>query len=114
MSQLFIGTFLFIAMHTLVWWSTNAQFVEGWKTSDALILSIFLAVPITLLAFYASRYTYDALDERVWSVRFIGFGVSYFVFPFLTWLFLGESMFTAKTLLCTFLSFLIIYIQIKM
>ncbi len=112
--QLLTGAGLFVAMHTLVWWGTNAQFIEGWKRSDALMLSMALAIPVTLLAFYASRFTYEALDEQVWSVRFVGFGISYLVFPLLTWIFLGESMLTAKTLLCTFLSFLIIYIQIKM
>jgi len=112
--QLFIGASLFVMMHVLVWWGTNAQFIEGWKRSDALMLSMVLAIPVTLLAFFASRFTYDALDEQAWSVRFVGFGISYLVFPLLTWIFLNESMLTTKTLLCIFLSFLIIYIQIKM
>ena len=112
--QLLIGASLFVMMHVLVWWGTNAQFIDGWKRSDALLLSVALAIPVTLLAFFASRFTYEALDEQAWSVRFVGFGISYLVFPLLTWVFLNESMLTTKTLLCTFLSFLIIYIQIKM
>ena len=114
MLQLLTGISLFVLMHTLVWWGTNAQFIEGWGHKKALALSILLAIPITLLAFYASRFTYDALNEQAWSVRFVGFGVSYLIFPILTWFFLGESMFTAKTLICIFLSFLIIYVQIKL
>jgi len=114
MLQLLGGISLFVLMHTLVWWGTNAQFIEGWDKKQALILSMFLAIPITLVAFYASRLTYDALNEQAWSVRFVGFGVSYLVFPLLTWLFLNESMFTMKTLICIFLSFLIIYVQIRL
>ena len=113
MPQLFFGVCLFVLMHMCVWWSTNAQFIEGWKSSNALILSAVLAFPITLLAFYGSRLTYYALDEQAWSVRFIGFGISYLVFPILTWYFLGESMLTFKTLLCILLSVLIIYIQVR-
>lgn len=111
--QLIFGALLFTLMHVLVWWGTNAQFIEGWDKKQALTLSLALAVPITLVAFYASRFTYNALNEQAWSVRFLGFGISYLVFPILTWHFLGESMFTAKTLACIFLSCLIIYIQIK-
>ena len=85
MFHLLTGIFLFTLMHVCVWWSTNAQFIEGWKTSNALTLSVALALPITLLAFYGARFSYYALDEKAWSVRFIGFGISYLVFPLLTW-----------------------------
>ena len=67
MFQLLAGVSLFTAMHLCVWWSINAQFIEGWKSSNALLLSLSLAVPITLFAFYASRMTYYALDEQAWS-----------------------------------------------
>jgi hypothetical protein len=42
----------------------------------------------------------------------LGFGVSYFTFPFLTWWLLNESMFTTKTMLCVALSFIIVAIQL--
>ena len=113
MYNLSVGIILFVMMHVCVWWSTNAQFIEGWSKASALTLSMCLAVPITLFAFYASRMSYEALDSQVWSVRFIGFGISYLVFPILTWYFLNESMLTVKTLLCIFLSVLIIYIQMR-
>jgi len=111
--QLIFGTCLFTLMHICVWWGTNAQFIEGWKKSNALLLSLTLAIPITLLAFYGARYTYNALDNQAWAVRFVGFGISYLVFPILTWYFLNESMFTLKTMVCVFLSILIILIQMR-
>ncbi len=111
--QLLLGTFLFTLMHVCVWWGTNAQFIEGWTQRSALMLSIFLSIPITLLAFFASRNLYDALEAQLWAVRFMGFGISYLVFPVLTWYFLGESMFTSKTIICILLSCLIIYVQIR-
>lgn len=110
--QLLYGVLLFTLLHVSVWWSTNAQFIEGWTSRQAMLLCFALSIPTTALAFAASRLTYDALGGQLWSVRFVGFGLSYLVFPVLTWWFLGESMFTVKTMLCVFLSFLIIYIQI--
>ena len=111
--QLMFGAFLFTLMHVGVWWGTNAQFIEGWSRKEALILSACLSLPITLLAFFASKQLYEALDSQLWAVRFVAFGISYLVFPILTWYFLGESMFTTKTITCIFLSCLIIYIQIR-
>jgi len=99
-------------MHIAVWWGTNAQFIEGFSRAKAFMLSLSLALPITLLAFSASRLVYEALDESAWAARFVGFGVSYLVFPVLTWIFLGESMFTIKTMICIVLSCAILGVQI--
>ena len=114
MPPLFSAITLFTLMHICVWWATNAQFIEGWTKLSAFLLSLSLSIPITFLAFFSSKYAYTALGEQVWSVRFLGFGISYLVFPLLTWFFLHETMFTWKTMSCIFLSFLIIYIQIRL
>jgi len=113
MSQLITGVFMFAVMHFGIWWSANAQFIDGWDKKTALTLSILMSIPITLLAFFASRYTYYALDEKMWTVRFLAFGMSYLIFPVLTWLFLNETPFTAKTIVCTILSVLIIFVQLR-
>jgi hypothetical protein len=111
--QLIFGALLFTVMHVLVWWGCNAQFIEGWTRKEAIALSAVLSLPITFLAFFASKNLYEALDDQLWAVRFVAFGISYFVFPILTWHFLGESMFTTKTIVCILLSCLIIYVQIR-
>jgi len=110
--KLLFGVLLFVLMHVAVWWSTNAQFIEGVSRARALTLSVALALPITLLAFNASRLVYESLEASAWSARFVGFGVSYLVFPILTWVFLGESMFTVKTMMCITLSCMILGIQV--
>jgi len=111
--QLIYGMLFFTAVHALGWWATNAQFVDGWTNRQAVILCMILSVPTTLLAFLGSKHVYNALGGELWSVRFVAFGLSWLIFPILTWAFLGETMFTLKTILCTILSFLIIYIQIR-
>ena len=78
----------------------------------SLIIALLLAVPTTLFAYFGTKFGYAALGESAWSVRFFAFAISYLTFPVLTWWFLGESMFTVKTMLCVALSFMIIAIQI--
>ena len=110
--KFFLGVCLFIITHILVWFSTNLQLVEKFNSINTLTLTIILAIPTSLAAYYGTRLVYDSLEDSLWAVRFIGFGVSYLVFPILTWTMLGESMFTLKTLLCIFLSLLIVLIQV--
>jgi len=110
--RLFGGMLLFVLMHIAVWWATNAQFIEGFSRAKAFMLSLMLSIPITLLAFQGSRMVYESLNDSAWAARFVGFGVSYLIFPILTWFFLGESMFTFKTMACIGLSCAILAIQI--
>ena len=109
-----LGIFALVVVHILVWITTNLQLVEGWKDSDKIWwIIVGLAIPTSVVAAYATKLLY-ASSESVWSIRFIGFGTSYLVFPIMTWLLLHESMFTLKTTLCIFLSVVILVIQYKM
>ena len=113
-SRLALGVLLFVVMHIMVWVSTNTQFMKSMQHINTLSIALVLSLPITLCAFYGSRYTYNALHESAWSARFMGFGVSYLVFPVMTWALLDESMFTRKTLVCILLSILIVCTQVFM
>ncbi len=110
--KFFVGICLFIATHILVWFSTNLQLVEKFNSVNTLALTIALAIPTSLCGYYGTRLIYDSLQDSLWAVRFVGFGVSYLVFPILTWTMLGESMFTVKTMTCIFLSLVIVAIQV--
>jgi len=99
-------------MHVSIWWATNAQLLEGFSQKKSLLYAVILSIPISLFSFYATRVLYGAVGESLWAVRFIAFGVSYLIFPVMTWYFLGESMFTVKTLACIFLSIIILLIQL--
>lgn len=100
----------FVALQIAAWFSTNLQ-LAGYSSSKTLTVAVLLAVPTTLLAYYGTKFGYEALGGA-WSVRFFAFAVSYLVFPILTWYMLGESMFTLKTMSCVVLSIIIILIQI--
>jgi len=110
--KLFYGVVLYIMLHIIVWFSSNLQFMKNDWASKSLYISLALSVPATLCAYFATKNVYYALYESAWSARFVGFGISYLVFPFLTWWLLKESMLTPKTIVCVALSVLIICIQI--
>jgi len=112
--QLFQGCAYFIMLHTLIWFSANGQFMKNsaFFEKHSLLFAILAGPIIGVLGYYGARYVYAALSQSVWAVRFVGFGLSYLIFPLLTWYLLGETMFTIKTMVCIALSFLIILIQV--
>ena len=108
--SLFYCFLYFLLMHIGVWLSTNLQFIL--KNQKSFVIAIVLAIPISIASYFAAKHGYVAFSSSVWAIRFFGFAVSYFVFPLLTWTILGESMFTVKTMICVFLAFLIVLVQI--
>lgn len=113
--QSFINTLLlFVIIHILIWFSTNSQFTSiEILSSNATLINIALAIPISMIGLYAAKVGYQ-WSGSVWAIRFLAFGTSYLIFPFLTWALLGESIFQAKTLICIGLSFAIILVQFFM
>ena len=115
-SQLFLGSGCLIILHILVWFSANGQFIKenDFFANHSFLFAVSAGPIIGVFGYYGSKLIYGAMTESVWQIRFIGFGLSYLVFPILTWYLLGESMLTVKTLLCILLSVLIILIQVYM
>ena len=111
MSNLFIGAICYFVLHILLWFSFNLQLMESWK-DKAFYVMLALAIPASMLSYYGVKYTYSSVGESAWGARFVGSGMSYLVFPILTWVMLNESMFTLKTMLCVLLSIAIILVQI--
>jgi len=109
--NILIGCLYCFAGQIFVWFHMNSQ--HAWKFwENKPIMSVFIfGVPAGICFWYGWNYTVAALNSA-WSARFIGFGISYLVFPVLTWFILSESMFTAKTLTCILLSVLILIIQV--
>ena len=104
----------FVGLHVMVWFGTNLQFMNSAWSAKSMWISLGLAMPISMLAYFGSRFGYTALGDSAWGVRFLAFSLSYLTFPFMTYYFLGESMFTLKTMLCISLSFAILAIQLFM
>lgn len=101
----------FAIVHILVWFSTNLQLIKGFDNSKALYYCIFLAIPTSVSAFFATKFAFEHL-ESAWSIRLFGHGTSYLIFPVLTWLLLHETPFNAKTMICIGLSMCIVFVQV--
>jgi len=108
--NLIITVALLVTCHILIWFGTNLQLLESWSKTKSLTLSMILAIPISLCSYYGTHYGFKALGA-LWSVRFLAFSLSYLVFPVMTWFYLKESPFTLKTMICVFLSFVMIATQ---
>jgi len=102
----------FTMLHIMVWLSTNLQFINSSWEEKSFWITLSLAVPTSVLAYFGTRFGYTALGESAWGVRFLAFSLSYLTFPIMTYYFLNESMFTLKTMLCIVLSCVILFIQL--
>ena len=110
-NEMLIAVSFFVVGHALGWFATNAQLVWDFWKDRALLSTLLIGTPAGLCFWWGTKYCMLAIGE-LWSVRFIAAVLSYMVFPFFTWYFLGESIFTLKTMLCISLAFLILGIQI--
>ena len=109
--KIILGISLFIVAQILSWFATNSQLVWKWWEDKPIFSACVFAIPIGLAFWYGTRFIYGA-TEQLWTARFLGFGASYLTFPILTYFLLNESMFTAKTIICTMLAIIIMCIQL--
>jgi len=109
--KIFLGAILLVAAQTLSWFQLNMQFVNEWWEKKGLLSVFIFGIPCGLCFWYAWKLTASGMGNKVWSARFMSYGLSYLTFPVLTYFLLKESMFTVKTISCIFLSILIILIQ---
>jgi hypothetical protein len=108
---IYLGIFLFFFGQTMGWFQLNAQYVSEWWRDKPLHAALILGVP-TSISFWYAWGIIVAETGSVWTARFIGSSTGLLIFPVMTWFLLGESMFTAKTIVCLSLSVLIIIIQL--
>jgi NO-binding membrane sensor protein with MHYT domain len=108
--SLAISAVMFALMHIIVWFSNNAQLVPKYK-EHALVISLMLSIPCSLVSFVAVKYGFEALGSA-WGIRLLGFGVSYLVFPAMAWFMLGESPFSPKVAISVILSMVIVAVQL--
>jgi len=77
------------------------------------ILILLCGIPLSWLYIQSVRNLTLAFNGEMWPNRIIGFGTGAIIFGFLSY-FLFKEPINSKTLLCLFLSLLIICIQIFM
>jgi hypothetical protein len=101
---------MFVLGHTLIWFANSSQLVWKYWENKTVLAIVCFGVPASFCFWWATKIGYGEIKE-LWSVRLTAFGASMLLFPVLTWFFLRESMFTAKTMICIMLSLTIVSIQ---
>ena len=105
------GVAFFVVGNILAWFQFNSQFVWDWWKDRPLLSNFIFAIPMGLCFWYAVKYIVEDTG-LLWTSKLVGFGVSNIIFAILTYALLKESMLTTKTLICLFLSIIIIWIQV--
>ena len=109
--KLYLGIFIFSLGQIFGWFHMNLQRYSTWWEDKMILSAVVIGIPTSLSFWYAWKLVSEATDS-VWSARFIGSCTGFVIFPILTWYILGESMFTTKTMICLFLSLMILFVQI--
>ena len=103
------ASLLFVAQ-TLVWYQVHLQFMYKWFKDNEWVMGI-VAVPITYLFLYGTKYGYLGFNGVIWPTRFVQFSVGMVMFAFLAKYHLSEPI-TIKTGICILLALTIVAIQI--
>jgi len=95
---------------TFVQLQGNAKY--DWYSKFPIIL-LLSGIPLTWLYLKSTKNMVIAFNGELWPTRILGFGVGVIVFALMSH-FLFKEPITSKTILCLFLAFIIILIQIFM
>ena len=108
----YIFLIIIVALNAaLIWFQANAGFVYEFVKKNELVFILLTSPFIGLLSVYYWKNAVKIL-ESFWSARFLSFSVGIITFTTLTWIILGESPFSLKTISCLILAFLIVIIQV--
>ena len=109
--KLYLAAALILAGHIAAWYGTFSISIWKWFKENIHLIPFIFAIPTQYFFLYGMKFAVEELGEA-WGARLLGFGLSYLVFPILTYYYFGEDMFAPKTLTCIGLSFVIILIQV--
>jgi len=109
--KLYLACTLILCGHIVAWYATYSQFIWIWCRDNIVLIPLLFAVPTSYLFIFGMKFAVEEMGEA-WGPRLLGFGLSYLVFPFLTYYYFSESIFEPKTMVCIALSIAIVSIQV--
>ena len=111
MRDLITSIVLFTIGQALIWFQTNAQFLNEWAKENPFMISCVFSIPISYMMIHATTLVVGHFNGLLWPGRFIGFAAGVIVFAFLSYIFMGEGL-TAKTGVSLLLSIILVCIQV--
>ena len=111
MNKLLLAIICYLVGQTIVWFITNAQFLNKWAADHPWFMSLVISGPTTYLFLIGTKYSADYFDGLLWPGRLIGFGLGMISFAILTYFIMDEVM-NIKTWLSLGLATILVCIQI--
>jgi hypothetical protein len=109
--DLIYGFLLFLVGQILIWFQTNAQFLNQWAKENPFLMACSVSIPISYMFIKATEMVVNHFDGLLWPGRFIGFASGVIRFAFLSYVFMGEGI-TLKTGVSLLLAVIIVCIQV--
>tara|TARA_Y100000310_G_C20622610_1_gene784174 strand:+ start:1108 stop:1455 length:348 start_codon:yes stop_codon:yes gene_type:complete len=109
--RLIFSTILFFIGNIIIWYQVNSQFVWKWWENKSILAVLAFGIPAGFCFYYGWTFAVREFNS-LWSARLYAYALSYSAFPIMTWIYLDESPFKMKTIICILLSLMIIAVQI--
>ena len=109
MNKLLLALVMSFVGNIIAWFHMNAQFRWEWAREWWWI--ILGGVPVSLLFYYGTRYSYEYFGEY-WAIRPLGFGIATITFGIMTAWFLHEIP-SQRIIVSLILACVILYINLS-
>jgi hypothetical protein len=110
MNNFLIGSFYAFIAQIGTFIQLQCSLKYGWFQKYPLLVLMF-GVPLGWLYFKSVECFMNAYNGELWAGRLIGFGIGITTFTLMSYILFKEPL-TIKSLVCVFLGFLIILIQV--
>ena len=108
--KLIIGIFFGIIAQIVVFFQLQGSLKYDWFKNNYWLV-VLLGIPASMFFMYSVKNMVIAYNGQMWPSRLIGFSIGAIVFTYFSLSLFNEPL-TTKTLICLFLSFTILGIQI--
>jgi hypothetical protein len=108
--NILFSIFLAAFAQSLSYLQLQGQFINPWMKKNIGVM-VLLGLPISYILIKFTKICADGFGGEVWPGRLIGFAVGAIVFAILSYFIMKEPL-NLKTILCLFLSAIILVIQI--
>ena len=109
-SKLIIGITFGIIAQIIVFFQLQGQMKYDWFKNHYWAV-VLMGIPASMFFMYSVKNMIIAYDGQMWPSRLIGFSLGAIVFTYFSWYLFNEP-FSTKTIICLFLSFSILAIQL--
>ena len=109
-SKLTIGIIFGIIAQIIVFFQLQGQMKYDWFKNHYWAV-VLMGIPASMFFMYSVKNMIVAYDGQMWPSRLIGFSLGAIVFTYFSWYLFNEP-FSTKTIICLFLSFAILAIQL--